>query len=508
MPQKHVVIVGAGPGGLTSGMILAHRGFRVSLFEKKDVVGGRNAALQLGPFKFDTGPTFLMMRFILDEMFRAAGTEAQDRLEFTRLDPMYELLFEDFRLTFTDDHDRMREQIAAHFPGREAGFDRFLSSEKKRFERLYPCLQKPYSSMWALLAPTFLRALPVMSLTQSVFGTMHDYFQSDPLTLCFTFQSKYLGMSPWKCPAVFSMLPYIEHAYGIYHTTGGLSEISTAMAGVLEERGGELHLSTPVSRLTVDGGGVKGVQLEDGQSIPADIVIANADFSQAMCDLVEPRWLRKWHPDLLERKAYSCSTFMLYLGLDKVYDMAHHSIAFAHDYRANLEDIADRMILSEDMSFYVRNASVNDPTLAPVGKSAVYVLVPVPNCRADVDWAKEKGSFRDKVLDAIEARTPMRDIRQHIEQERVITPFEWRDDYDIYAGATFSMAHSISQMLHRRPHNQFEELRNCYLVGGGTHPGSGLPTIYESGRITANMISARFGVPFEPPAPLPAASGE
>ena len=403
MPQKHVAIVGAGPGGLTSGMILAHRGFRVSVFEKKDVVGGRNAALQLGPFKFDTGPTFLMMRFILDEMFRAAGTEAQDRLDFTRLDPMYELLFEDFELKFTEDHDQMREQIAAHFPGKEGGFDEFLRREQKRFKRLYPCLQRPYSSIRALLSPTFLRALPVMSLTKSVFDNMHGYFQSDPLTLCFTFQSKYLGMSPWKCPAVFSMLPYIEHAYGIYHTKGGLSEISAAMAAVLEERGGELHLGTPVSRLTVEGGAVTGVQLEDGESVPADVVIVNADFSQAMCDLVEPRWLRKWHPEALEKKAYSCSTFMLYLGLDKVYDMAHHSIVFAHDYRANLEDIADRMVLSDDMSFYVRNASVGDPTLAPEGKSAVYVLVPVPNCRADIDWEKEGDSFRGKVASGVDS---------------------------------------------------------------------------------------------------------
>jgi phytoene desaturase len=507
MPHKHVVIVGAGPGGLTSGMILAHRGFRVSVFEKKDVIGGRNAALQLGPFKFDTGPTFLMMRFILDEMFRAAGADAEDRLEFTRLDPMYKLLFEDFVLEVTEDHERMRQQIAGHFPGKEGGLDEFLRHEQKRFERLYPCLQKPYGSTWALLSPTFLRALPVMSLTKSVFDTMHGYFQSDPLTLCFTFQSKYLGMSPWKCPAVFSMLPYIEHAYGIYHTRGGLSEISAAMAAVLKERGGELHLGTPVSRLTTEGGAVTGVQLEGGEDVPADIVIVNADFSQAMCELVEPHRLRKWHPDALANKDYSCSTFMLYLGLDKVYDMAHHSIVFAHDYRANLEDIADRMVLSDDMSFYVRNASIGDPTLAPEGKSAVYVLVPVPNCRATVDWEKEAGPFRDKVLDAIEARTPMHDIRAHIEQERVITPAGWRDDYGVYAGATFSMAHSIRQMLHKRPHNEFEELGNCYLVGGGTHPGSGLPTIYESGRITANMISARFGVPFEPPAPLAAAGG-
>jgi len=310
-------------------------------------------------------------------------------------------------------------------------------------------------------------------------------------------------MSPWKCPGAFSILPYIEHAYGIYHVTGGLSEISEAMARVLQAHGGQLHLSTPVSRLIVENGAVRGVELESGGKVAADVVIINQDFSQAMCDLVDPQWLRKWQPKALERKAYSCSTFMLYLGLDKVYDMPHHAIVFARDYRANLEDVTDRMELSDDMSIYVRNATVTDPTLAPEGKSAVYVLVPVPNCRSELDWDLEREAFREKVLETIASRTCMTDIRDHIEQEHVIVPTDWQRDYGVYIGATFNLAHTISQLLYRRPHNKFEELESCYLVGGGTHPGSGLPTIYESGRITANMISARFGMPHEKPSSLP-----
>ncbi len=507
MAKETIAVIGAGPGGLTSAMILANRGFTVKVFEKQDVVGGRNARLELGDFRFDLGPTFLMMKFILDEMFESAGARSEDYLEFFHLDPMYRLMFEDFDLTFTDDRERMKEQIRAVFPGREDGLDEFLRKEKARFEHLFPCLQKDYASLRAYFAPVFIKAIPYLAATRSVFDNLKRYFEEEQLTLCFTFQSKYLGMSPWTCPGTFSILPYLEHAYGIYHVKGGLSEISGAMARVLQERGGEVHLGTPVEQLLVDDGKVTGVELQNGDSVPADAVVLNADFSQAMCDLVPAEWLRKWHPDALKKKSYSCSTFMLYLGLDKVYDMAHHSIVFAGDYRDNLQDITDRMILSDDMSLYVRNATVTDPTLAPTGKSAVYVLVPVPNCRAEIDWDSERQTYRDKVLDRIAARTPMTDIRDHIEAERVITPADWESEHDIYEGATFNLAHSLGQMLSFRPHNAFEELEGCYLVGGGTHPGSGLPTIYESGRIAANLISARFGVPFPAPPPLPVAAG-
>jgi len=189
---------------------------------------------------------------------------------------------------------------------------------------------------------------------------------------------------------------------------------------------------------------------------------------------------------------------MLYLGLDKVYDLPHHTIFFADDYRKNVDEVFTAKKLSSDISFYIRNASVSDPTLAPEGQSAVYVLVPAPNLRGKIDWEREKAGFRDLVLDRMEERGGMGDLRSHIAAERVITPAEWQDDYKVYAGAVFNLAHNFGQMIYLRPHNRFEECRSCWLVGGGTHPGSGLPTIYESGRITANLISDKHQTPRPP----------
>jgi phytoene desaturase len=422
-------------------------------------------------------------------------------MTFLELDPMYELVFKDFSLFPTPNPQKMKDQIEKLFPGESKGVDKFLARERVRFEKMYPCLQKDYSSLSSLIRPDLLKALPHLSLGRSVFQVLGDYFDPERLRIAFTFQSKYLGMSPWTCPGAFGILPYIEYAHGVFHVMGGLTRISAGMAKVVEEEGAEIRLNTKVRRLIVENGRARGVELENGDKVPCDEVVINADFAHAMATLVDPQHLRKYRKENLLKRPFSCSTFMLYLGLDKLYSMPHHTVVFAEDYRRNLQEVAEGK-LSDDFSFYVRNASINDPQIAPKGHSAVYVLVPAPNNYSRVDWAKEEKRMRDLTLDKIEARTGMKDIRQHIKAEKVITPWHWEHERSVFNGATFNLAHTLGQMLYFRPRNAFEELGNCFLVGGGTHPGSGLPTIYESGRISANLISTKHKVPFTPPQPL------
>jgi len=486
--QKNINVIGAGPGGLTAAMLLAKRGFKVNLFEKESTVGGRNAAITRNGYKFDLGPTFLMMKFILDEVFEEAGRDIDDYLDFVRLEPMYRLQFDDVRIEPTTVREAMLKQLEENFPESSDGYDHFMERESERFNLMYPCLQKDYSTLSSYLSMDLIKALPKLSIGRSLFGVLGDYFKSDKLKLSFTFQSKYLGMSAWDCPAAFAILPYVEHAFGVFHVTGGLSEIPEAMSKVCIEHGVNLRLNAPVNQLILDGKKVTGVELEDGEKVFADETVLNADFGYAMKNLVPPGVLKKYSPEKVDSKEYSCSTFMLYLGLDKVYELPHHTIFFASDYKTNIDNIFKNKVLSDELSFYIRNASVTDSTLAPEGHSSIYVLVPVPNCTADIEWEEQKEQLKERVLDAMEERAGMIDLRKHIREEVVFTPRTWMD-MNVQFGATFNLAHSLNQMLYLRPRNKFEELDNCYLVGGGTHPGSGLPTIYESGRIAANLIS-------------------
>ena len=487
---KRILIAGAGPGGLTAAMILGRRGYEVDVFEKAPRVGGRNARLSLGDFHFDLGPTFLMLKDVLDEVFREAGAESGSLLEFERLDPIYRLQFDDCRIEPSSDPEKMKCEIGRVFPGREAAYDRFLAREKMRFDRLLPCLQRPYPTLGSLFCAPLLKSVPHLAIGRTLYGLLSAYFTEPKLSLSFTFQAKYLGMSPWQCPGLFAMIPYIEHQFGIYHVRGGLNRISEKMAETAARHGVRVHLSTPVSQLLLDGRKVRGVRLADGREEHGDAVIVNADFGHAMNSLVPENVLRKYSPQRLRKKRFSCSTFMLYLGLDKLYEMPHHAIFFAKDYRRNVEDIFGTRRISEDFSFYVHNPSLWDPTLAPPGQSAVYVLVPAPNLRGATAWGDEALRMRERVLDAMEARAGMSDLRRHIVAEKMVTPLDWEQEYNVYAGATFNLAHDFMQMLYLRPRNRFEELENCYLTGGGTHPGSGLPTIYQSGLIAANLIDA------------------
>lgn len=500
--RKSIAIVGAGPGGLATAMLLAQRGLRVQVFEKQHVLGGRNAEVRLGEYRFDLGPTFLMMKFLLDELFTEGGRRSSDYLNFKRLDPMYALNFPDKTMLVRSEPEAMKAEIEKYFPGESANLERFFARESARFKKLYPCLQRPYGSLASLISPTLLAAAPHIAAGRSLYGVLGDYFKSEELRLAFTFQSKYLGMSPWDCPGLFTMIPYTEHAHGIYHVMGGLSRIPQAFAEVAREEGAEIHTSTPVARVLVEGRRTVGVELADGAKVYSDDVVLNADFGHAISTLFDPKDLGRYHPEKMRKRKFSCSTFMMYLGLNRTYDTQHHTIVFARDYRGNIGAISRGEESFEDISLYVRNAVVTDPQGAPPGHSALYILVPVANNRTAIEWPLYKQQLRESVLRTLRERTPFGDITPHIQKELIVTPEDWEKKYSVFLGATFNMAHSWDQMLSLRPHNAFEQFSNCYLVGGGTHPGSGLPTIFESARISANLICQKYEIPYPAAKPL------
>lgn len=488
--QKKIIIIGAGPGGLTNGMILAHRGYDVTIVEKASCVGGRNAAIRAGDYTFDTGPTFLHQKFTLDEVFAETGRKPEDYMDFVKLDPMTTLSWGDVSLETSFNQETMARNIEATFPGESENYRRFMSDHAEKLRKIFPCLLKPYLGLGSYLAPHLLKALPYVATRKSVMDVLSEYFTDERLKLAFTFQAKYLGMSPWNCPALFSILSYIEYAHGIYHVQGGLSNISEGMARVFEEEGGKLLLNTEVKEIQYNGDKASGILLANGETMSCDKLVINADYAHARSTIFGER--NESRESLLKKK-YSCSTFMLYLGLDKLYDQEpHHHVLFAEDYHQNLRDIQGEKIISDDMSIYIRNSSVTDPTVAPPGHSQLYILVPTINNRHGDPWQENQQAYRDKILDRIIRHTGMKDLREHIVEERCITPTGW-EDANIFIGATFNLAHTMGQMLHFRPQNRLKGFENVYLVGGGTHPGSGLPTIYESARISANLICQSYG---------------
>ncbi|TMW73700.1 phytoene desaturase family protein [Alteribacter natronophilus] len=490
--KGRVAVIGAGPGGLASAMLLAYRGFKVDVYEKQPYIGGRTSRHKVGDFQFDLGPTFFSMPHILEEIFEAAGKNLHDYVELKKLDPMYELDFDGLKISAVSDKERMKEQIDTLFPGSGKEYVRFMDDTRRKMNRLLPMLQNKHASLFDYMRLRSLKALPELEVGRSLYDVLGRYFEDERLRLSFTFQSKYLGMSPWECPGAFSILSFMEHEWGVYHPVGGLNRLTRAMADAVNELGGKIHTGNGAKRLILDGRKVTGLELDSGEQVSTDEVVMNADFAQAMTTLIDESAVKKYSRKKLEKKNYSCSTFMIYAGINKQVDLGHHTIFFSGDYKRNVEEITKTRLLSEDPSIYVHHASATDPTVAPEGKAALYILAPVPNNFSGIDWAREKKAFRDLVWDLVEQKTG-EDLREHLEVEDILTPLDWEHEKHVFRGATFNLSHNLGQMMYFRPHNKFESLEGLWLTGGGTHPGSGLPTIFESARITSDGLSEKYG---------------
>ena len=490
---KEVIIIGAGPGGLASAVLLAAQGLKVKILERLPIIGGRTSSLEVGGYKFDLGPTFFLYPQVLEKIFQTAGTSLQAEVELVRLDPQYRILFDGGgKLDCTSDIPRMESQIAALSPKDAPGFSRFLDENRIKLKLMEPCLESAFLGWKDLVQARLLKMLPMLRPHQSLDVYLKRFFSDDRVRLAFCFQSKYLGMSPLRCPSLFSILSFLEYEHGVFHPIGGCSAISAALARVARRLGVEIHLDEPVEEILFAGRRAVGVRTKQGVH-RADAVVVNADFARAMERLVPDQLRRRWTNRRLAKKKFSCSTFMMYLGVEGTFDLPHHTIHIAADYAKNLDEIENRHVLSEDPSFYVQNACVTEPGLAPRGHSALYVLAPVTHQHPNVDWSQERGRFRELMLRQIKKAGYDLDPAC-IKYERIITPADWDTRYEIYRGATFNLAHSLDQMLHLRPHNRFEDLDGVYLVGGGTHPGSGLPVIFESARISSRLLLQDLGM--------------
>lgn len=504
--QDGIAIIGAGPGGLAAAVLLAARGCQVTVYEANPEIGGRTGRLHKDGFTFDLGPTFFLMPHVLQEIFREAGRDLFEEVELRRLDPMYRLVIgqqgaEDVVLDACQDTEEMSRRIGAISPEDGRSFRSFIAHNRKKLDAAEPILRRPIRSTLDLVRPDAIRTLPLLNPHLSVHDLNSKYFSHPAVRLAVGFQSKYLGMAPMDCPSLFTILPYIEYEYGVWHPVGGCHALMRALARVLIDLGGTIRTGTPVESLEFEGDRVRGVRLggaSAGDTEGCDYVVMNADATWAMKNLIPQEFRGRETDERIDRKKYSCSTFMLYLGVEGEVDLPHHTIRTAKTYEQNLEDISrdgGRLgTLSGDPSYYICNPTPLDPSSAPAGCSSLYVLMPTPNTKADIDWESESAPARERLLDRIESDLGLR-LRDRIRVEQRLTPDDWAR-MNINHGATFNLAHSLDQMLHKRPQNSLPGVENVCLVGGGTHPGSGLPVIFLSAQIAADMIADRVGSPF------------
>ncbi|GJE27347.1 phytoene desaturase family protein [Methylobacterium organophilum] len=488
---SRVIVVGAGPGGLATALLLARAGLHVTVLERDAAVGGRTKTVEApGGYRFDIGPTFFLYPQILADIFASCGERLEDHVALKRLDPQYHLVFEgeggrSSEIRATGDLDRLEAEIARIAPQDARNLRSFFAENRKKLSKFKPVLEQPFDSLLSMASPAMLTALPHLHPGRSVEGDLKRFFADPRVRLAFSFQTKYLGMSPFRCPSLFTILSFLEYEHGVYHPVGGCGAVSEAMAGLARRMGVDIRLNTPAEQVLFENGKASGVAVP-GETLKADAVVINGDFAKVVPQIVPEAYRPRWRDAKVDKARLSCSTYMLYLGIEGRMPEAlgHHTILLARDYRRNIEEITGG-VLPMEPSLYVQHAGFTDGGMAPPGHTALYVLVPVPNLKAGIDWAAVGPAYRRLVLDRLRL-LGIEDIEERIRYERVVDPRGWRDDFAVHEGATFNLAHDLGQMLWFRPHNRFGH--GLYLVGGGTHPGSGLPVIYEGARISARLL--------------------
>lgn len=503
-----VIVVGAGPGGLAAAINLAGQGVDVTVVEKDPIVGGRMKGLTMGAYQMDTGPSILQLPQLYERLFERAGKRLSDYVTLQRLEPSTRLHFWDGTSLDTSSDPEKMCQAAGAF-GKESAMRKWLADSRGKYEVAYEKFISTSAGSLGYYAPW--RLLPTLKYKpwQTLYSHLNEYFEDDRLSYALAYPSKYLGLHPTTCSSVFSVIPYIEAAFGVWHVHGGFSALARGMQRCAEDLGARFRLASPVTELLVnEDGQATGVQLASGEKLEADAVVINADLAYAATQLIPERWRSSLSDRKLEKADYSCSTFMAYYGVDQRYDLPHHLIYLSESARRTDRDaLEDRTIDLEDPSFYACNPSVTDPTRAPDGHSTLYVLVPTPNTSRGVDWAQAEKVLKERIPQWLE-KVGIKNLKPHIREARYHTAETWRDDYNVFRGAVFNLSHTWLQLGAMRPRVKNPDVAGLYWVGGGTHPGSGLLTIMESANIAADYLCKVQGKPGLPQWPyVPTVAG-
>jgi phytoene desaturase len=491
MKTKKIIVIGSGFGGLGAAVRLAAQGHQVEIFEKRDQPGGRAYVYNLAGFKFDGGPTVLTAPFMFDDLFALAGRKRQDYFQMVPVNPFYRIFDSQKRsFEYNGNLDFTLSQIERWNPADKAGYLKFIQSTKAIFQKGFVELaDKPFLHVSDMLkvAPDLIR----LKSYQSVYTYVSSFIQDEFLRQVFTFHPLLVGGNPFDTSSIYTMIHYLEREWGVYYALGGTGSIVAALCKLFEELGGQIHLNSGVAEITCAGRKVTGVRLEDGSLHKADVVVSNADVAYTYNHLI-PEQNRKVNTNNhIDHFKYSMSLFVLYFGTKRRYtdtNLAHHNIILSQRYKELLSDIFNDKILADDFSLYLHMPTLTDPSMAPEGNEAFYVLSPVPNLDGKVDWAQMARPYRDRIVRFLEENY-LPDLSQNIVAEHYIDPLHFRDTLNSQRGAAFSFQPLLTQSAWFRPHNRSEDFDNLYFAGAGTHPGAGLPGVLSSAKIAADLIA-------------------
>ena len=481
--SDHVVVVGAGLGGLSAALRLAGAGRKVTVIERESVPGGRNGLLQSNGYSFDTGPTVLTMPSLIQDALACVGEDLKDWLELIPVDPLYRAFYHDG--TYLDVHAdtrRMHDEIATKIGLEEArGYEKYVDfvTDLYKYE-MNDFIDRNIDSPLNLLTPNLAKLIALGGFKR--LAPKVSEFLKDPRTQkVYSFQAMYAGVSPQQALAIYAVIAYMDSVNGVFFPKGGMHALPRALAGAAAKHGVTFKYDTAVTTLEKSNRRVVEAITDSGERIECDAIVLNPDLPIAYRNLLGHT------PRKVKQLKYSPSCVTMLVGTKKSYDnLAHHNIHFGESWDQVFKELITDKKLMTDPSFLVTIPSKDDPTLAPKDRSSYYILFPTPNLDANIDWRTEGPKYRDEMLRVMEHRG-YEGFADSIEVEHLTTPLDWQER-GMERGAPFASAHTFFQTGPFRPRNMAEGFENVVFAGSGTQPGVGVPMVLISGRLAAERI--------------------
>lgn len=529
MKRKKAIVIGSGIGGIACAIRLQSLGFDTTVVEKLDSPGGRAYVHKAQGFTFDMGPTVLTVPHFIEELFTverdkamlgepdfpaeildeskritqgiSGGPNTQRYVDIRPIMPFYRIYFDDGTwFDYDCDPENTRAQIARLAPEDVAGYDAFHTAAKAIFERGF--LELGYTYFGSV--PAMMKVTPDLfrlDAVRSLFSFVKKYFKSDKMRQVFSFETLLIGGNPQKVPAIYAMIHFVEKTWGVHFAMGGTGQLVNGLVSRFEELGGHIEYNVEVQQINIVRQNGKptatGISCNDGKSIDADVVVSNSDYANTYLKLVDPQFRKINRDSLVKFRKQSMSLVVIYFGFkadEKDPELQHHNIILGPRYEDLLTDIFDRKILADDFSQYLHIPTLTDPTLAPEGHHAAYTLIPVPNKLSELNWDELGEPYARKVLTFLDERGYIPGLMQRLVYQRTITPNYFEDSLNAYLGNGFGVEPVLVQSAYFRPHNRSEDVRNLYLVGQGTQPGGGTPSVMMSAKMTARVIAGDFNI--------------
>ena len=513
-----IAIIGGGLGGLSAAATLSARGHKVVLFDKNDWLGGKAAVRHqpspIGDFRFDMGPTILTVPAVLERIFAEAGEDVHKALDLVRLDPQWRCFFEDGGvLDLREDVAEAARTIEEFAPGIGAGagyeellkLSEHLHGVSNRFF-LWKAVEDLRDTMDFRQSLNASTLADVMSLRmgQSVAGVIRRHVKDERVAQMLDHYTQYVGSSPFASPAVLTSIAHMQSSGGVWYPMGGTRAVAEGLVAFGERHGAEYRPNTDIAGLDIENGRLRAVVTASGERIAVSAAVSNMDAIRTYAELVggdaATRYAQthdgKGGGQVYGQRGYepACSGVVLYLGLDRRYDhLAHHDFVFSRDAEEEFDAIYDKGEPAPDPTAYLAAPAITDPSVAPEGGEALYVLVHAPHLRPHHDWQAMFPEYRQRILDKLKRTAGLEDIESRIVCESHLTPQDIHDRYKVLDGAIYGLASHGKFMGAFKPGNRSRDVEGLYLAGGAAHPGPGMPMVMMSGWIAADALDRDMG---------------